>query len=64
LLSARERRVLSLLAAGKSYKETAAALSVSPKTVSTYRARVLRKLRLRTTADLIRYAVEHESDCA
>jgi len=60
LLSARERRVLTLLAEGKSYKEAAAALSVSPKTVSTYRARILRKLRLKTTADLIRYAVKHE----
>ena len=59
-LSDRERRVLILLAEGKSYKEAGAALSVSPKTVSTYRARVLRKLGLRTTADLIRYAVEHE----
>jgi DNA-binding CsgD family transcriptional regulator len=32
---------------------------VSPKTISTYRARILRKLRLRTNADLVRYALEH-----
>lgn len=59
-LSDRERHVLMLLAQGKSYKEVGAALSVSPKTVSTYRSRVLRKLGLKTTADLVRYVVEHE----
>ncbi len=57
-LSNREYRVLCLLGSGKSVKETAAELAVSPKTVSTYRTRVLKKLELKTTADLIRYAVE------
>jgi two-component system, NarL family, invasion response regulator UvrY len=60
-LSARERQVLQLLAAGKSYKEIAAQLSVSSKTVGTYRDRLLAKLHLKTTADLIRYAVEHDA---
>lgn len=58
-LSARERQVLCLLAAGKSNKEIAAAFAVGPKTVSTYRARVLRKLHLANNADLVRYVIEH-----
>jgi two-component system, NarL family, invasion response regulator UvrY len=57
-LSAREHDVLRLLGAGKSNKEVAAIFRVSPKTVSTYRSRILRKLRLRTNADLVRYALE------
>jgi two-component system invasion response regulator UvrY len=58
-LSGREREVLRLLAEGKSHKEIAAAMSISPKTIGTYRSRLLRKLNLKTTADLIRYAVDH-----
>jgi two-component system invasion response regulator UvrY len=58
-LSARERQVLCHLGAGKSNKEIAAACSVGPKTISTYRARVLRKLHLATNADLVRYVIEH-----
>lgn len=57
-LSHREESVLKLLADGKSYKEIGAALSMSPKTVSTYRHRVLTKLKLETTADLVRYVVQ------
>ncbi|MGD2135909.1 MAG: response regulator transcription factor [Gemmatimonadales bacterium] len=59
-LSERERRVVGLLAAGKSVKEIAATLALSPKTVSTYRRRALDRLGLETTADLIRYAIEHD----
>jgi two-component system, NarL family, invasion response regulator UvrY len=58
-LSAREHDVLRFLGAGKSNKEVAAIFRVSPKTVSTYRSRLLRKLRLRNNADLVRYALEH-----
>jgi two-component system, NarL family, invasion response regulator UvrY len=58
-LSRREREVLELLAEGKSHKEIAATMSISPKTIGTYRSRLLRKLNLKTTADLIRYAVDH-----
>jgi DNA-binding NarL/FixJ family response regulator len=58
-LSAREHDVLRFLGAGKSNKEVAAIFCVSPKTVSTYRSRLLRKLRLRNNADLVRYALEH-----
>ncbi len=59
-LSPREHEVLCLLGVGKSVKEIAAHVDVSPKTISTYRSRLLEKLSLSSTADLIRYAVEHE----
>ncbi|MDH4043045.1 MAG: response regulator transcription factor [Gemmatimonadota bacterium] len=58
-LSDREFQVLQSLGRGLSVKEIGAALELSPKTVSTYRERILEKLRLKTTADLIRYAVQH-----
>jgi two-component system invasion response regulator UvrY len=58
-LSNREFEVLRLVAGGLSLKEIAGRLSVSPKTVSSFRARVLEKMGLRTNADLIRYALEH-----
>lgn len=58
-LSNREFDILRALGRGKTVSEIADALSISVKTVSTYRARLLVKLRLRTTAELIRYAVEH-----
>jgi DNA-binding NarL/FixJ family response regulator len=59
-LSDREYQVLQLLGRGKSVKEIAAQLDLSSKTISTYRERILQKLRLKTTADLIRYAVQHD----
>ncbi len=58
-LSDRELQVLRLLAAGKSVSEIGGALFLSPKTVSTYRARILEKLNLKTNAELVRYALEH-----
>jgi len=58
-LSDREFQVLQLLGQGRSVKEIGAALDLSPKTISTYRERILEKLSLKTTADLIRYAVQH-----
>jgi DNA-binding NarL/FixJ family response regulator len=58
-LSNREMHVLRSLAAGKSPSEIAAELGISIKTVSTYRSRILEKLQLETTADIIRYALEH-----
>jgi DNA-binding NarL/FixJ family response regulator len=57
LLSAREMEVLNLLASGKTVVQIALDLSLSPKTISTYRERLLEKLKLHTTADLIRYAI-------
>jgi two-component system invasion response regulator UvrY len=58
-LSNREFQVLRLLADGLSLKEIAARLVVNPKTVSSFRARVLQKLGAKTNADLVRYAIEH-----
>lgn len=58
-LSEREFEVLVLLAQGQSVKNIAEALTLSIKTVSTYRARLLDKLQLTTTAELIRYALDH-----
>ena len=57
LLTMREREVLQLLAEGKSNKETAAVLHLSPYTVETHRANILEKLRLHGTPELILYAV-------
>jgi len=56
-LSAREFEVLRMIAMGKSGKEIAAELSLSFKTVSTYRTRLLQKLDLRSNGELVRYAV-------
>lgn len=58
-LSEREHEVLVLLAQGRPVKHIAQSLSLSIKTVSTYRARLLDKLQLTTTAELIRYALDH-----
>src|SRR6266403_1932371 len=58
LLSDREFQVLRMLASGKTVKEMAEDLSLSVKTVSTYRGRILEKTGMKTNADLIRYALE------
>lgn len=59
VLSVRELEVLSLFAKGFTASRIAKRLKLSVKTVSTYRTRLLQKLRLGTTAELIRYAVDH-----
>lgn len=58
-LSDRELQVLKRLAEGRTSKEIAQDLHISTKTVDTYRARLLTKLELDTTADLIRFALRH-----
>lgn len=58
LLSGREHEVLLRLVAGKSAKTIGAELSLSPKTVSSYRTRILKKLSLGSNADLVRYAIQ------
>jgi DNA-binding NarL/FixJ family response regulator len=58
-LSDREFQVLRLMATGKPVTAIAEELNLSPKTISTYRARVLAKMNLETTAELIHYAVQH-----
>jgi DNA-binding NarL/FixJ family response regulator len=59
MVTPREREIIQLLAEGKSNKETASALSVSVKTVEAHRANIMRKLRLRSASDLVRYAVRN-----
>lgn len=59
-LSARERQVIQLLAEGHSTKAMAHMLNVSAKTIETYRIALRRKLRVRTVADLVRYAIKHK----
>lgn len=58
-LSARELEVLRLVATGKTIKAIAAELSLSEKTIATYRARLSAKLQLSTNVDLARYALQH-----
>jgi DNA-binding NarL/FixJ family response regulator len=57
-LSSRERQVLQLLAEGHSVAEIAATLSLSPKTVETYRARMMEKLGIFELAGLVRFAIQ------
>lgn len=57
-LSDREFDVLKMLATGKSVSEIADQFSLSATTVSTYRARILEKMQMKTNADLTRYALE------
>lgn len=54
-LSDREFEVLRALGSGRSVKEVAAVLGLSPKTVSTYRSRILEKMKMQTNSDLVRY---------
>jgi two-component system, NarL family, invasion response regulator UvrY len=56
-LSDRELEVLRLLAAGKAIKEIAAELTLSGKTVTTYRSRLLEKMDMKSNAELMRYAL-------
>lgn len=58
-LSDREHQVLCLMAKGRSVTEVGKALHLSAKTISTYRTRLLEKLGLRSTAELIHYAIRH-----
>ena len=59
-LSDREYSVLRLIASGRTKGGIAEELSLSPKTVNTYRSRILKKLGLKTDAELVRYAIEHQ----
>mgnify|MGYP005809708683 CR=1 FL=1 len=62
LLSDREMQVMRQLVQGAQQSEIAASLNLSVKTVGTYRTRILEKLRLSTTAELIRYGLTHNLD--
>jgi len=59
-LSDREYQVLCMFGAGRAFSAIAAELGVSRKTVSTYRSRILKKLRLASNAGLIRYVLENQ----
>ncbi len=60
ILTHREREVVQQVAEGRINKEIAHRLNISLKTVETHRASAMRKLKLRTTADLVRYAVRNQ----
>jgi two-component system, NarL family, invasion response regulator UvrY len=59
-LSDREYQVLLRIASGNPLKEIADQLALSVKTVSTYRSRILEKLRLQNNTELILYAIQHD----
>jgi DNA-binding NarL/FixJ family response regulator len=58
-LSDREFQVMDLIASGKTVSEIAELLTLSDKTISTYRARVLEKMGMKTNAELTRYAIQN-----
>ncbi len=58
-LSARERQVLQLVAEGRSSAQIAELLHLSPKSVDTYRSRVMQKLHLSDVASLVKFAIQH-----
>jgi len=58
-LTPRQREVVQLIAEGRSMKEVASILSIAPRTVAFHKYRIMEQLRLKTTADLIQYAIRH-----
>ena len=56
----REREIIQLLTEGLSNKEAAARLGISVKTIEAHRANIMRKLRLRSVTDLVRYAIRNK----
>ena len=58
-LSSRERQILQLVAEGKSSAEVAAMLFLSPKTVDTYRSRMMLKLGISDLPSLVKFAIQH-----
>ena len=58
-LSARERQVLQLVAEGRSSAQIAATLHLSPKSVDTYRSRLMQKLHIGDVAGLVKFAIQH-----
>ena len=57
-LTAREQQVLRMVAEGRSTKDIAADLFISPKTVDNHRANIMEKLNLHNTIELVRYAAK------
>jgi DNA-binding NarL/FixJ family response regulator len=58
-LTTRQREVLQLLAEGRSMKEVASILDVTPRTVAFHKYRMMEQLNLKTSAELVQYAVKH-----
>jgi len=58
-LSNREFQIMCMIAEGKTLKGIAGELCISEKTISTYRARILKKMKMSTNVDLTRYALDH-----
>jgi len=58
-LSDREYEVMCLIASGKALKEIAEKLCLSGKTISTYRSRILEKMKMKNNAEIIHYAIKH-----
>jgi DNA-binding NarL/FixJ family response regulator len=58
-LSDREYQIMWMIASGKTVGEVAEQLFLSPNTVSTYRARILRKMNMKSNAELMHYAIAH-----
>ncbi len=59
ILSAREYEVMRKIASGKTVTDIARELFLSPKTISTYRTRILEKMNMKNNAELIRYAIKN-----
>jgi DNA-binding NarL/FixJ family response regulator len=58
-LTARQREVLQLLAEGRSMKEVASVLNLTPRTVAFHKYRMMEQLNVKSTAELVQYAVKH-----
>jgi DNA-binding CsgD family transcriptional regulator len=58
-LSQREREILKLVAEGKTSREIADRLSISPKTVDTYRSRLMSKIGVKNLVGLVKFAIRH-----
>jgi DNA-binding NarL/FixJ family response regulator len=58
-LTTRQREVVQLLAEGHSMKEVAAILNIAPRTVAFHKYRIMEQLNMKTTADLIQFAIKH-----
>ena len=58
-LTAREREIVQLMAEGRTNKEIASELSISTRTAETHRSALMRKLKLRSIADVVRYAIRN-----
>jgi DNA-binding CsgD family transcriptional regulator len=58
-LSQREREILKLVAEGKTSREIAERLSISPKTVDTYRSRLMSKIGVKNLVGLVKFAIRH-----